>query len=184
MAKLTLHSNSIVLRGRMIRIAKKDDLEGIMAIFKSWPKSYDYESAQSYYKNFFDGKHDADVVFVLEKEDEIVGTAGYCLEQSEGVKGIYWLNWLYISQEHQGKGYASNLLSFVIKELKAKNARKLFVNTSSHKFYKNAVRLYVKFGFEEEGCLEKFYSESEHQIIFGLDFKMIQKIPFDSSLSA
>ena len=48
-----------------------------------------------------------------------------------------------------------------------RGARKLYLNTSSHSLYKNAVRFYQDHGFKWEGSLRDYYRRGEDVIILG-----------------
>jgi ribosomal protein S18 acetylase RimI-like enzyme len=47
--------------------------------------------------------------------------------------------------------------------------KKLFVDTSSDKFYKTALLWYIKFGFKLEAIIKKYYGQNEDQLILSID---------------
>ena len=146
--------------------------KGIERIFSSWePDDWDGRYAKVYFDKYFrEGESSSDKVYVAVIDEEIIGVTGYCPEQLE-TKGIYWLGWHYVYRGHQGNGCGSALLKHVIRKLKSKRARKLFVYTSSDPFYLPAIGLYRKMGFAEEGVLKDFYGKGEHQFVFGINLR-------------
>lgn len=156
-----------------IRIAEPNDYEEIIKLFNSWtPDNWDTEYAVRYYRDFFDNRHccPLDEVFVGAVNGKVVGVTGYCPDIDE-TNGIYWLNWFYVHRAHRMHGYGEQLLDHVIEALKIKKTRKLYVDTTSYRFYKKAKALYEKKGFTHEGTLEDYYEKGEHQIIFGMRLK-------------
>lgn len=156
-----------------IRPANSDDYKGIIALFKSWyPDDWDTNCAKKYYQDYFGGKHGypKDKVYVGILNKKILGVTGYCPDVCE-TEGIYWLNWFYVHKDfaQRGYGYGHQLLNYVLKIIKAKKARKLYVDTTSYRFYAPAKKLYEDTGFIEEGVLKDYYGEDEHQIILGLN---------------
>jgi ribosomal protein S18 acetylase RimI-like enzyme len=65
------------------------------------------------------------------------------------------------------KKYGRKLLKFVFNELKGTEAEKLFVDTSSNRFYRKAVKIYLDNGFNLEATLRDYYEKGEDQLIFG-----------------
>ena len=61
------------------------------------------------------------------------------------------------------------LLQHVIDNVRQLDVRKLYVDTSSDVAYGNAVRLYERFGFREEGRLLDYYEAGEDFLIMGLE---------------
>ena len=153
-----------------IRVAGPNNYEGIIAIFKSWgSESWDTKFAERYYRDFFGNRHcyQMDEVLVGVINGRIVGVTGYCPDIQE-TDDIHWLNWFFVHKDFQKHGYGGLLLDHVIEILKTKKARKLYVDTTSYRFYKPARKLYESRGFIKEAVLKDYYGKGEHQIIFGL----------------
>ena len=156
-----------------IRAANPDDYEGIIELFDSWaPYNWDKKFAVRYYRDFFNNRHchHQDEVFVGVDNGGIVGVTGYCPDIQE-TDDIHWLNWFFVHKDFQKHGYGGLLLEHVIDILKAKKARKLYVDTTSYRFYERAKILYESRGFKYEGTLKDYYGKGEHQIILGMQIK-------------
>ena len=80
---------------------------------------------------------------------DIAGVAGWYPDKYDW-PGILWLNWFSVHAAHR-------------------DTRRLYVDTSTDAAYDNAVRLYERFGFREEGRLVDYYEIGEDFLILGLD---------------
>ena len=92
---------------------------------------------------------------------------GCCPDRLE-TKDVYWLGWFYTHQDFEGNNIGGKLLGFMIKHL-SDSARKLYVDTSSDSFYRPALNLYLKNGFQIEAVLRDYYEDGEDQIILGMN---------------
>ena len=152
-----------------IREAKRADKKDILKLIESWkPYHWDAEPANKHFTRFFESNDfPQDKFFVGLMDNRIVSVIGYCPDRFNKI-GIYCLGWFYTHKDYSRLGIGQRMFDFVISELKAKKARKLFVNTSSDDFYTPAVNLYLRMGFKQEGALEDFYEKGENRLIFGM----------------
>ena len=154
-----------------IRSAKKQDLNKMLNVIESYPfaKKWDKPLAEKYYKSKFNKKCNCfkeDKVFVGTVDNKIVAVVGYCPDRLE-TKRSYWLGWFYVHSKYRNNKYGRKLLKFVFNELKGTEAEKLFVDASSNRFYRKAVKIYLDNGFNLEATLRDYYEKGEDQIIFG-----------------
>ena len=155
------------MEGLKIRKAKAKDRDGILKIFESQKSSWDKKFARHYYDDFFNQAHPNDEIFIGEVNSKVVSVIGLCPDKLE-TKDVYWLGWFYTHKDYSGKNIGGDLLRYVIDHLSGK-ARKLYVDTSSYKFYRPALNLYLKNGFRIEAVLRDYYENGEDQIILGMD---------------
>ena len=99
-------------------------------------------------------------------DGRVAGTCGFIKDKYE-TPGIYWLTWLYVDRAWRGHGLGSQLLGFTIDLVKTRDAKKLYLDTSSDPKYKEAISLYAKFDFEVEGRLKDYYGPGEDYLILG-----------------
>lgn len=64
---------------------------------------------------------------------------------------------------HRGRGVASQLLRHILGEATARGYRRLSLETGSSEFYRPAVRLYERYGFEHCGPFAD-YAEDPHSV--------------------
>ena len=156
-----------MLRELEIRIAKAEDRDDINKIFESRKSSWDKKFARRYYDDFFNQAHPNDEIFVGEVNNKVVSVIGLCPDKLE-TKDVYWLGWFYTHKDYAGKNIGGDLLRYVV-DLMSGKARKLYVDTSSYRFYLPALNLYLKNGFRIEAVLRDYYEDGEDQIILGID---------------
>jgi GNAT superfamily N-acetyltransferase len=153
-----------------IRPATSADRAGIKAVFKSHLRERDWKYAKRYFESYFDHPelHPHEEVFVAVKDGRVAGTIGY-LRDRRGAPGIFWLGWYYVHAADRGGGLGKLLLDHVVQKVRALGARKLFTDTASSPFYERARRTYERLGFTEEGTLEDYYWDGEHQVFYAMD---------------
>ena len=149
-----------------IRSAKTEDKVKILSVIGSHRFKWDKPIAKKYYDDYFQSKSalsKRDKVYVCIDGEETIGVIGYCLDYYEIEN--YWLNWFYIHKDHEGKGCGKKLLDYVVEKLKSKDIGRVYVNTSSNKFYLRAYRMYINNGFKKEAVIRDYYGKGENQII-------------------
>ncbi len=149
-----------------IRTAQIEDKDEILAVIGSHRRKWDKPLAKLYYDDYFAGKMKKmkkDAVFVGTLNGKVVGTIGYSLDRYESKN--YWMGWFYVRKDHEKKGRGKKLLDYVVKELKTKGVKKLYLNTSSNEFYRRALEIYIHNGFRFEAVIRDYYEKGEDQIV-------------------
>ena len=78
----------------------------------------------------------------------------------------YDLYWIAVDQCCARRGVGEELLTFMEECLADKEARRVYVDTSSTNAYAPARNFYEKHGYERVGILEDFYRDGDHRIIY------------------
>ncbi len=153
---------------------KESDIsEGVRIIMEH--DQFDGVCAQHYFRAYFGdpsrvkSSKEENYVIVRESSGSILGVSGFTPDKY-ATPEIYWLNWTYVDEKYRNQGLGTALLSFVIEQVKHIGARKLYLDTSSDESYEAAIRLYKRFGFEQEGLLKNYYDDGDHYIILGKQF--------------
>jgi ribosomal protein S18 acetylase RimI-like enzyme len=154
------------MNGLIIRKATREDKKDILKLIESYkPYHWDIKPANEHFTRFFESNDfPQDNFFVGLIDNKIVSVIGYCSDRLNEI-GVYWLGWFYTHKDHNYRGIGRYMFNFVISELRAKKAKQLFVNTSSHPFYRHALKFYRKMGFKKVDVLNDFYEKGEDQII-------------------
>ena len=154
-----------------IRAMRPEDQDAVVRIIEAHHE-VDGKLADEYYEEYF-----ADPVrvssareanFVGLEGDVVVGVTGHYPDKYDWPT-ILWLNWHYVHPEYRRRGIGTKLLAYVVDLAKKQGIRKLYLDTGSETSYAAAVRLYEKFGFQEEGRLLDYYGDGEHYLIMGLE---------------
>jgi GNAT superfamily N-acetyltransferase len=99
--------------------------------------------------------------------DELGSLAGYiCFGPIPMTDGCYDLYWIVVDQQFSRQGVGGKLLAdmegFVVK----KEARRIYVDTSSTPGYRTARAFYEKHGYRVACVLDSFYREGDDKMIF------------------
>lgn len=107
------------------------------------------------------------MLFVASLGRETVGAAEILIcmgdgDQKSDLSGDLYLEGLYISPAHQGKGYGAALLTEVIKDLANGNFRRLLATVDPAN--EPGRKLYRKAGFRETEKLPDYYGSGRHRL--------------------
>ncbi len=155
----------------MIQIKEltKSKVKDIVNIYYEYDKK-DAKLIQDIYDKFYSkpkSKRNKNVKdYILIKDKEIIGFSGFNKEETE-TTDIYWLNWTAIKKGNEKKGYGTLLLNYILKELKIRKCRKLYVSTSSENNI--AIDFYKEIGFNEEAVLKDYYKKNKNSLIFSIN---------------
>lgn len=149
-----------------IQAAKKQDQQEIFRLIARQRPADAVDAGSTYRRHFHLNLRPRDRVFVARAGKEIIGVTGYWYDDY-AESGIYWLGWTYVDRKFQGQGVGQKLLDRVVRELKKKKGRKLYVDTSSRSLYRKAIKFYLANGFKREGKFKDYYQKGEDQIVMG-----------------
>ena len=86
------------------------------------------------------------------KKEDAIGFLAFCVEDEPPDPELYWLFRFMIDKKFQNKGYGTEALKLVIKEIKGLGAKRIY--TMHKPKNKIAKKLYQKIGFSYIGSLE------------------------------
>lgn len=162
-----------------IRLANKNDLPQINKLFNEVIKDLNnVKKVDMLWNEFYPFmKFEDDILnqemYVIENEDNIIGSFALSTYDDPDYKNIEWLskdkkflylNRLVILPTEQGKGYAKQAMKFI--EEYAKNNNYQVIRLTVYKDNKYAIGLYEKLGFIK---VEKGYWQLEDKIFIGYE---------------
>ncbi len=151
-----------------IKELSKSKIKDIVRIYSEYDKK-DSEIIMDIYTKFYSkpkSKRNKNINdYILIKDKEIIGFSGFNKEETETID-IYWLNWTAIKKGNENKGFGTILLNHILKEIKNRKGRKLYVSTSSEN--KIGINFYKEIGFKEEAILKDYYKKNEDSIILSI----------------
>ena len=118
--------------------------------------------------------------YVLLTDGMIIGA--FYISYTPGSKDNYWIGGFQIDKEHQGKGFGTRALSYIVEFMREWHPACCVLSLTVEKANSNAIRLYKKFGFisenKENDYAEVIYTLNLAEKILGTD-----KLLIDSSLT-
>lgn len=139
---------------QLVRKATLADVEELAVLFDKFRQFYrqapDLEGATNYIKSRLNYEDSA--IYVASDNDILVGfTQLYPLFSSVGMKRMWLLNDLYVSEEHRGKNWGHQLIDAAKRLAANTGATAILIETE--KTNTRAQKLYAEVGFEEPDTL-------------------------------
>lgn len=124
----------------------------------------DAECAEQSYSESLAGQ------YIFHQGSTILGVTGYDISGDIGN-----ISWTYIAEQHRKQGHGTAMLEQLLKMLKKKKIRKVYVQTSDYRdapwnpmLYGNAIALYKKLGFKQEAYHPHYHEKDDGMMIFGI----------------
>ena len=156
----------------MIRPALPTDTPRLLAltagtgVFKPYEIDVLEELLDEYHAGALGVEHTAVVLLSgpPEHPDSIVGYAYYAPDVM--TDRSWYLYWIAIDQSRRGSGLGTRVMQHVEADIRQRQGRLLFIETSSLPHSEPTRRFYLKQGYEINGQLRDFYSDGDDMIIF------------------
>ncbi|HBW87015.1 MAG TPA: hypothetical protein DEF82_09840 [Crocinitomicaceae bacterium] len=146
-----------------VKAVKEKDINKLKEVIDScglFPSMYLDPMISDYLNN----PSSSELWYAYHANEEVAGFI-YCVPE-KFTFGTYNLLAIGVSANHQRKGIAKKMLSFIEKDLKTRNARMLIIETSSDSAQQGARFLYDKLGYTKEAIIRGFWNEKEDKIIY------------------
>ena len=78
----------------------------------------------------------------------------------------YDLYWIAVRRESQGRGIGKILLDRSEAAIGALGGRKVYIETSSRRKYRDTRRFYEHLGYRSEATLRAYYAPGDHKVIY------------------
>jgi ribosomal protein S18 acetylase RimI-like enzyme len=109
-------------------------------------------------------RDDGHVAVVDEREGKIVGYAYYA--PAAMTDRTWYLYWIAVTKATQARGIGSGLLRHTEDDIRKRNGRILFIETSSLPHYNPTRKFYLKHGYEEAGVLRDYYADGDDMVVY------------------
>jgi ribosomal protein S18 acetylase RimI-like enzyme len=80
--------------------------------------------------------------------------------------GTWELWWIVVKPSAQARGLGGEMLRYAEEEVRCRQGRVLFVETSSQPLYDLTRRFYVRHGYEEHAVLKDYYAAGDSMVVF------------------
>ncbi|MBY0232555.1 MAG: GNAT family N-acetyltransferase [Gemmataceae bacterium] len=151
----------------MFRPARPEDTPALMALTAATGvfKPYEVEVLKEVLDEFHAGRSgDEHAAIVLEEGGAILGYAYYAPDIM--TDRSWHLYWIAVEKGGQGKGAGSRLMAQVEADVRSRNGRMMFIETSSMPHSELTRKFYLKMGYRLEARLRDFYSDGDDLCVF------------------
>jgi ribosomal protein S18 acetylase RimI-like enzyme len=151
------------MKNDKIREVIHSDLDSLKIVLDScglFPSEYLDDMISDYFHNL-----DTNEIWFTYVENDSPISIGYCIPEKL-TSGTYNLLAIGVSENHQRKGVAVEMMNFIEQKLKTIGARVLIVETSSDDAQIGARNLYQKLGYNQEAVIRDFWNEGEDKIVY------------------
>jgi ribosomal protein S18 acetylase RimI-like enzyme len=164
----------------MIRPARPDDTPILKALTAGAGvfKVHEIDTLQEVLDDFHAGRCGANHCTIVEEDGgRIIGYAyyapdimtiiGYAYYAPDIMTDRSWyLYWIAVAKDVQARGVGGRLLDYAENDVRRKNGRIMFIETSSLPHSELTRKFYLKHGYSITGTLKDFYSDGDHMVVF------------------
>jgi ribosomal protein S18 acetylase RimI-like enzyme len=99
-----------------------------------------------------------------EHHGQVVGYAYYA--PAAMTDRTWYLYWIAVTKQTQARGVGGSLLRHAEEDIRRRNGRVLFIETSSLPHYDLTRKFYHKHGYEVTATLKDYYSDGDDMVVF------------------
>jgi ribosomal protein S18 acetylase RimI-like enzyme len=151
----------------MIRPARPDDTPTLKTLTAATGvfKPHEVEALQEVLDDYHAGRSGDDHVAIVDERDgQVVGYAYYAPDIM--TDRSWYLYWIAVAKDVQARGIGGALLRHAEADVRSRNGRLLFIETSSLPHSELTRKFYLKHGYAITGVLRDFYSDGDDMVIF------------------
>ena len=129
-------------------------------------RPHEVDTLQEVFDDYHAGARDDEghVCHTLEEADRPAGFVYFA--PAPMTLGSWHLWWIVVAKDVQAKGLGGRMLRFAEEEIRRRQGRVLFIETSSQPLYDPTRRFYLKYGYEQHAVLKGFYAPGDDMVIF------------------
>jgi ribosomal protein S18 acetylase RimI-like enzyme len=128
-------------------------------------KKHEVQALQEVLDEYHDANHKYGHVAVVDERDGHIAGYEYYAPASMTDRSWY-LYWIAVTKNIQAKGIGSDLLHYAEEDIRRKNGRVLFIETSSLPNYDLTRKFYLKHDYEVTGVLRDYYADGDDMVVF------------------
>src|SRR5262249_41102550 len=147
---------------RMIRPTTPADTPALLALTEGTGvfKPHEIEALNEVLSDYHAQNHSlGHVAVTAEANGQIVGYAYYAPPAMSD--RTWYLSWLAVPKQPQARGIGGKLLRHAEEDIRKRNGRVLFIETSSLPHYEDTRRFYLKHSYEAAAQLRDYYADGD-----------------------
>lgn len=128
-------------------------------------KPHEIEALNEVLSDYHAGTHlTGHIAVTCEEHGKILGYAYYA--PAAMTDRTWYLYWIAVTRQTQAKGIGGKLLRYAEDDIRKRNGRVLFIETSSLPHYDLTRKFYLKHGYEIAAELRDYYSDGDNMVVF------------------
>jgi ribosomal protein S18 acetylase RimI-like enzyme len=151
----------------MIRPTTPADTQALLELTRGTGvfKPHEIEALDEVLSDYHTDNHSLGHVAVTdERHGRVVGYAYYA--PAAMTDRTWYLYWIAVTRDTHAKGVGSGLLRHAEEDIRSKNGRVLFIETSSLPHYDLTRKFYLKHSYEITGVLKDYYGDGDDMVVF------------------
>ena len=155
----------------MIRPAVPADTPALLALTAGTAvfKPHEIDALNEVLSDYHADYHALGHVAVVEERDgQVLGYAYYA--PAAMTDRSWYLYWIAVTKTTQAKGIGGHLLRHAEEDIRKRNGRVLFIETSSQPHYDLTRKFYLRHHYEVTAVLKDYYSDGDDMVVFRKHF--------------
>ena len=151
----------------MIRASTQADVPEILALTQGTGvfKPHEVQALEEVLADYFALNHQhGHVAVTWEQDGQILGYAYYA--PAAMTDRSWYLYWIAVRTHVQARGIGAGMLRHTEDDIRKRNGRILFIETSSLPHYDRTRNFYLRQGYEVTGVLRDYYCDGDDMVVF------------------
>jgi ribosomal protein S18 acetylase RimI-like enzyme len=155
----------------MIRPVTPTDTPALLSLTEATGvfKKHEIQALQEVLDEYHASNHGYGHVAVVDERDGRIAAYAY-YAPADMADRTWYLYWIAVTKQIQARGVGSGLLRHVEDEIRRRDGRVLFIETSSLPHYGPTRKFYLKHGYEVTGVLRDYYADGDDMVVFRKHF--------------
>lgn len=116
-------------------------------------------------ENINKGEEKSGYIFIV-AEENAKPIAFSCYGKIPGTESSFDLYWIVVHKSQRRNGIGRIMMNRVVEDVRQRNGRSLWIETSSRPLYEPTRRFYLSYGCEKVAELPEFYGKNDSKIIY------------------
>ena len=151
----------------MIRATNEQDIEALVQLTAATGtfKPLEIQALREVLDDYFaENQALGHCAVTSERDGQIMGFAYYA--PAAMTEGTWQLWWIVVRKDVQAQGLGAEMLQFVEDDVRRRQGRVLFIETSSLPHYERTRQFYLRHEYEQHAVLNDFYAAGDSMVIF------------------
>ncbi len=153
----------------MITVPQPDEAQELVALSEAtgFFNAEEVEIVREMLASYFQNPNAGEYIWIVARDAANAPPRGFaCYGPASLAVGTYDLYWIAVAREHQAKKIGSALLEFIERDLAARGARQIYVETSDKALYAPTRAFYERRGYVQVAHFQDYYDVGDGKVIY------------------